>query len=351
MTEAVKPTHVTAAHSITSDAPEFSEIPIIDLAPMFCNDRGSKKEMAEKLREACVEVGFFYIKNHEIPKSHMVGVRNQTENFFQLSEKVKYKYDINKIKRHRGFVPVGALTAGPDEEPDQQEGYEIAIELPDDDPDYLQGSKLFGPNVWPTELPEFQVEVYTYLESVFQLGCKLFSAFALALNLPDDYFANEITKPIAQLRLLYYPPNQKEKLAPQMGIGAHTDYECFTILWQTESGLQVQNRKNEWIEATPIDGTFLVNIGDMMMRWTNNLFRSTPHRVVTRTLKERYSFPFFFAANYETVVSCLETCTNKHYPPIYPPTKFGYWVENMHAYSYVYRHDERGKLPNPELES
>ena len=136
-----------------------------------------------------------------------------------------------------------------------------------------------------------------------------------------------------------------------MGIGAHTDYECFTILWQTEPGLQVQNRKNEWIEATPIDGTFLVNIGDMMMRWTNNLFRSTPHRVVTRTPNERYSFPFFFAANYETVVSCLETCTNMHHPPIYPPTKFGYWVENMHAYSYVYRHDERGRLPNPELES
>ena len=246
-------------------------------------------------------------------------------------------------------MAVGALTAGPDEEPDQQEGYEIAIELPDNDPDYLQGSKLFGPNVWPTELPDFKVEVYTYFESVFQLGCKLFSAFALALNLPANYFADEITKPIAQLRLLYYPPNQKKNLDPQMGIGAHTDYECFTILWQTEPGLQVQNRKNEWIEATPIDGTFLVNIGDMMMRWTNNLFRSTPHRVVTRTPNERYSFPFFFAANYETVVSCLETGTNKHHPSMYPPTKFGYWVENMHAYSYVYRHDERGKLPNLSL--
>ncbi|GIT54749.1 MAG: hypothetical protein Ct9H300mP16_19090 [Pseudomonadota bacterium] len=90
--------------------------------------------------------------------------------------------------------------------------------------------------------------------------------------------------------------------------------------------------------APPVEGTFLVNIGDMMMRWTNNLFRSTPHRVVTRTQKKRYSFPFFFAADYNTVVGCLDTCVSEDNPPGYPPTKFGYWVENMHAYSYVYRH-------------
>ena len=184
MTGTVKPTHVTAARDETSITSEFSEIPIIDIAPLYGNDSQAKQKMAEKLRAACVNVGFFYIKNHGIPDSHMLDVRKQTERFFHLPEQVKYKYDINKIKRHRGFVPVGALTAGPDEEPDQQEGYEIAIELPDDDPDYLQGSKLFGPNVWPTELPDFKVEVYTYFESVFQLGCKLFSAFALALNLP-----------------------------------------------------------------------------------------------------------------------------------------------------------------------
>ena len=172
----------------------------------------------------------------------------------------------------------------------------------------------------------------------------------LALDLPEDYFNSVLRKPIAQLRLLYYPPVEKKRPEPQMGIGAHTDYECFTILWQTEPGLQVQNRNNEWIDAPPVEGTFVVNVGDMMMRWTNNLFRSTPHRVVTRARNKRYSFPFFFAANYDTVVRCLETCISEKTPPTYPPTKFGYWVENMHAYSYVYRHDERGKLPNPELE-
>ncbi|HCF73521.1 MAG TPA: isopenicillin N synthase family oxygenase [Gammaproteobacteria bacterium] len=350
MIEHTRPTSIIDANTAESREINFSEIPLIDLAPLYSDNISAKQQMAAELREACIQVGFFYVKNHGIPDSIMQGVQAQTERFFALPEHVKSNYDIGRIKRHRGFVPVGALTAGPDEDPDQQEGYEIALELPDDDPDYLAGSKLFGPNVWPGELPEFQPRVYAYFESVFQLGRKLFGAFALALDLPEGYFENDLTKPIAQLRLLYYPPVEKGGPEPQMGIGAHTDYECFTILWQTEPGLQVQNRKNEWVEALPVEDAFLVNIGDMMMRWTNDLFRSTPHRVVTRSRKKRYSFPFFFAADYNTVVRCLETCSSETNPPAYPPTKFGYWVENMHAYSYVYRHDERGKLPDPELE-
>ncbi len=349
MEKPTKPTKVVDAHEKNTLDVDFSEIPIIDMAPMFGEDKPAKIKMAKELRDACVNVGFFYLKNHNVPAPLTAGVRKQTEEFFSLPEDTKYKYDIGKIKRHRGFVPVGALTAGPDEDPDQQEGYEVALELPESDPDFRNGSKLFGPNVWPDELPDFQKDVYNYFDAIFDLGCTLFSAFALALELPENYFEKELSKPIAQLRLLYYPPAEKEKSDPTMGIGAHTDYECFTILWQTEPGLQVQNRANQWIEALPIEDCFLVNIGDMMMRWTNNLFRSTPHRVVTRTTNKRYSFPFFFAANYDTVVSCLDNCTSEDNPPAYPPTKFGYWVENMHAYSYVYRHDERGKLPNPEF--
>ena len=334
---------------LESETVEFTEIPIIDLGPMFGDDVSAKEALAKDVCEACVNVGFFYVKNHNVPKHLTQSVHKQTKEFFSLPEETKYKYDIGKIKRHRGFVPVGALTAGPDEDPDQQEGYEIALELPEDDPDFMNGSKLFGPNVWPEELPGFQDEVYAYFDAIFDLGCTLFQAFALSLNLPENYFDKELTKPIAQLRLLYYPPNENDTSDPTMGIGAHTDYECFTILWQTEPGLQVQNRANEWIEALPVDDCFLVNIGDMMMRWTNNMFRSTPHRVITRSSKERYSFPFFFAANYDTVVSCLDSCISEEKPAAYPPTKFGYWVENMHAYSYAYRHDERGKLPKPEL--
>ncbi len=350
MKEPTKPTKIENANDANTQAADFTEIPVLDLSAMFGNSRSAKQAMARELRNACINVGFFYVKNHAIPASVIQDVRNQTEQFFSLPRETKCKYDIGKLKRHRGFVPIGGLTAGPDEDPDQQEGYELGLELPADDPDYLSGSKLFGPNVWPEELPEFQEEVYAYFEAIFNLGRTLFRAFALALDLPENYFDKEITKPIAQLRLLYYPPNANEKSEPTMGIGAHTDYECFTILWQTEPGLQVQNRAKEWIEATPIEDCFLVNIGDMMMRWTNNLFRSTPHRVITQTSKKRYSFPFFFAANYDTVVRSLDSCCSETNPPAYPPTKFGYWVENMHAYSYVYRHDDRGKLPSPELE-
>ncbi len=349
MIDPIAPTNIVDPKTAGHRSADFSEIPVVDLAPIFSGDTKAKQRMAGEIRRACIDVGFFYVKNHGVAKDLIQGVHRQTKQFFTLPSEIKQQYDIGDINRHRGFVPIGALTAGPDADPDQQEGYEVALELAETDPDYLAGSKLFGPNVWPTELPQFQPQVYSYFQSVFSLGCKLFGSFALALNLPEDFFNSELSKPIAQLRLLYYPPTTEMRPEPTMGIGAHTDYECFTILWQTEPGLQVQNRANQWIDAPPMDGCFLINLGDMMMRWTNNLFRSTPHRVVTRTQKNRYSFPFFFAANYDTVVRCLDICVSEENPPAYPPTKFGYWVENMHAYSYVYRHHERGKLPDPEL--
>ena len=110
----------------------------------------------------------------------------------------------------------------------------------------------------------------------------------------------------------------------------------------------MQNPAGQWIEAPPLNGTFVINIGDMLQRWTNDLFVSTPHRVVSNTGRERYSLPFFFGADYDAVVTCLESCCGPDNPPRYPPTRCGYWTETMHTYSYAYRHEDRGKVPNPE---
>ncbi len=351
MSYPTRPTEFANRRVLGSRALDFSEIPMIDLAPMRGADEGAKRRLTEAVRDVCCRVGFFYVKNHGVPDVTVEEALGETERFFALPSAVKLRYDIARIGRHRGFVPVGALTADPDTEPDRQEGYEVALELPEDDPDYLAGSKLYGPNVWPREVPEFAPKVYRYFESVRELGHLLFRAFALALELPEAFFEPEITKPTAQLRLIYYPAGHDDGVKLQnIGIGAHTDYECFTILWQNAPGLQVQNRSNEWVEAPPIPGTFVVNIGDMMQRWTNDMFRSTPHRVINPPGRERYSFPFFFGANHGTIVRPLGSCCGPDNPPRYPPTHFGYWVENMHAYSYVYRHEERGILPNPELE-
>ena len=328
---------------------DFDAIPIIDLGPAVLGDDGETRRIAQIIRDTARDVGFFYVKNHGIDAGVLERALLETRDFFDLPEATKLKYDIGRIKRHRGYVPTGALSADP-ELIDHQQGYEIGPELPPDDPDYLAGNVLLGPNVWPEELPAFRTDVYRYFEEAMGLGRLLFKLFAVGLDLAPDYFDELISKPTAQLRLIHYPAMDPSVPAEEaIGIGPHTDYECFTILWQTEHGLQVQNPLGQWIEAPPIPGTFVINIGDLFQRWTNDLFVSTPHRVVSNTGRRRYSFPLFFGLNHDVVVKCLDTCQGPDNPRRYPPTHCGHWIETMHTYSYRYRWHERGRIPNPEL--
>ena len=155
MSKPTAPTHITDATSDRVYQVDFSQIPIIDLGPMFNDDPDAQQRLAIEVRAACSNVGFFYVRNHGVAAELMRALEQQTQSFFDLPFETKSHYDIGTIGRHRGFVPVGALTAGAEENPDQQEGYEIALELPADDPGYVAGSKLFGPNVWPQELHNF----------------------------------------------------------------------------------------------------------------------------------------------------------------------------------------------------
>ena len=343
------PSHVANREVVGAVHLDFDRIPIVDLGAALNGGPDGFAQTATRIREVCRDVGFFYVKNHGIEESVLNRALDRTEQFFKLPETVKLQYDIGEVRRHRGYVPFGALSADP-EQIDHQQGYEVGPELPADDPDYLAGNCLYGPNVWPREIDDFDTAIYTYFEEAFELGRTLFKLFAAGLELPLDFFEPLLTRPTAQLRLIYYPAMDRA-LPPEKatGIGAHTDYECFTILRQTDPGLQVQNRAGEWIEAPPIPGTFVINIGDMFQRWTNDLFVSTPHRVISNTGKERYSFPLFFGLNHSTVVRCLDGCTSPDNPPRYPPTHFGHWIETMHTYAYKYRWHERGKIPNPEL--
>jgi len=344
----------TTALSKTDDVSarkvDFDSIPVIDLGPFLKGDAGAKEKVAEEIGHACRHVGFFYIKNHGIAEPVIDELMKQTLRFFRQPLEIKKKVDANFIQRHRGYIPMGDLYADVNARPDIQEGYELSLELPADDPDYLAGNIMYGPNVWPDDLPGFQEGVYGYYEAVLALGYKLFRAIEMTLGLPENWFDPMIDKPMGQLRLIYYPPQDGRIDPKRIGIGAHTDYECFTLLLQDDKGgLQVGNREGEWIEATPIPGTIVVNIGDMLMRWTNDEFVSTPHRVINRSGKERISFPLFFGANYDTVVRCLPQFQGPDNPPKYPPTRCGWWTENMITDVYEYRVAHRGKVPNPEL--
>lgn len=328
----------------------FDRIPIVDIGAMFGADRAAMRRTTDGLREVCQSIGFFYVVNHQVPRALTSRAVEQTTRFFDLPMETKMPYDLARLGRHRGYVPPGGVNAGPDATTaDLQEGYEIGLEVPEDDPLCRAGNKLYAPNVWPKEIPGFGTDLYAYFQAITDLGHVLFRAFAMALDLPDDFFEDKIDKPMAQLRLIHYPPQDRPEDPSRIGIGAHTDYECFTILWQSAPGLQVRNTAGHWIEAPPIPDSFVINLGDMLQRWTNDLFVSTPHRVINTTGKDRYSLPFFFGANYDAVVEPLPNFVGPDNPPRYPPTKCGYWTEMMHTLAYDYRRHERGKLPNPEL--
>ena len=196
---------------------------------------------------------------------------------------------------------------------------------------------MYGPNVWPAEPADFHVVVYRYYEAILGLGRDLFRGFALAPDLPEHYFDTMIDKPMAQLRVLHYPP-QPEPIDPRhIGVGAHTDYECFTILASSAPGLQVRNSDDQWIEAPPVPGTFVINIGDIMARWTNDVFLSTVHRVINTSGGKRFSMPFFFGANHSAEVRCLDSCHSDDRPARYPPITAGEWTVSNITAAYGYR--------------
>lgn len=184
---------------------------------------------------------------------------------------------------------------------------------------------MSGPNVWPS-IPGFRDAVASYYGDVLGLARTMIQLFAEVLHLPPNFFDPVVSTPGAMGRLIHYPP-QPASEPDALGIGAHTDIECFTILCQgTVPALQILNVEGEWIQAPPIPGTFVVNIGDMLARWTNDRFVSTVHRVWNTTGLERYSIPFFFGVNYDATIKTLETCLAEGETSKYEPVLAGDYV-------------------------
>lgn len=175
-----------------------------------------------------------------------------------------------------------------------------------------------------------------YYIKMLSLSNKLLESFALYLHLPENYFKEMFEKPMATMRFIHYPPhpNENEIDEDQLGCGAHTDYECFTLLSQSNhSGLEILNKNGEWIKAKPISNTFVVNIGDLMQRWTNDFFKSTIHRVINTSRNHRYSIPFFYGPNYFTLVQSLIN----HQTPKYKPIYAGEYINSRFDDTYNYR--------------
>ncbi len=285
-----------------SGATSFTSIPVIDVAGLRSADRLDRERVAQQIGAAAREVGFFYITGSGVGEALFERLLAAAKAFFALPVDEKMRSYIGLSRCHRGYVPVGGEEGVETGTADFKEAFDTALDLPADDPDYLAGNPMLGPNTWP-DLPGFAEAVTDYYTAVLAEGRRLLWAFAVALDEDPDTFSRYATKTPSQLRLVHYPYNPDVTDRP--GIGAHTDYECFTLLKPTAPpGLEVLNGDGKWIDVPPIEGSFVVNIGDMLELWTNGEFVATSHRV-RKVAEERYSFPLFFNVDYATEVKPL----------------------------------------------
>jgi isopenicillin N synthase-like dioxygenase len=277
----------------------FQSLPLVDVSALVRGESSGVEQTVEALRRAASEVGFLYVTGHGVPPERIEALESVASQFFALPEATKLEYHIGRSPNHRGYVPPGEEVFY-SQSKDSKEAFDLSRDLPA--ADYGAASRLLGPNVWPREVPAFRAAVSAYYDQVFELGRVLLRGFAQALELPASYFDGFLQRPPSQLRLIHYGPSEPGSDA--MGIGAHTDYECLTILHATAPGLQVMNGAGQWVAAPPVPGAFVVNIGDLLEVWSNGVFVSTSHRVLPVSAA-RYSFPLFFTVDYTTRVEPL----------------------------------------------
>ena len=294
-------------------------LPIVDLSSWRERDPTSLAGIAAEAGAACRDVGFFYVVNHDVDADLIAAAFAQSRRFFALPLAERQALAIETIGGNRGYSGMLHEALDPGRGPDMKEAFNVGLEIAPDDPDLLSGQPFRSLNAWPS-LPSFRETLLAYYDACAALGARLHRAFACDLGLEPDFFDGKFDRPMATLRLLHYPPPPAGS-APRTGAGAHTDYGNLTLLATDDvGGLEVRARNGEWIEAPVVPGAFIVNIGDCLMRWTNDIYVSTPHRVVNRSARERYSIAFFYDPNPDAIVETIPSCARQgervRYPPI-----------------------------------
>lgn len=304
-------------------------IPVIDLAPAFEGSTAEKREVAREIDRTCTEIGFFTIRGHGVPIEIIRTLRDKGDAFFGLPLAEKMKAAPVDPATPRGYRGLGfeALSRGnaiatPH---DLKEYYHIGRERWPDEPYFTagEGPRYFIPNVWPASPEGFGAAAEHYYSAMEKLSERLMELTALALGLPETFFADKIDKHITAIRINYYPVQNEPPKPGQLRAGDHTDYGLLTVLnaENVAGGLQVKTRSGAWIDVQTEPDTFVVNIGDLLMRWTNDRWVSNVHRVANPSGSEahrtkRLSIAFFHHPNYDALIECIAPPGKAKYPPV-----------------------------------
>lgn len=310
-------------------------VPVIDIEPFRIGGPEERRAVAQDFDKACREIGFIVVSGHGVPEELTQRTFEVMAAFFAQPEADKRKAMAANGNLARGFVPNEgqALAYSLDEEtpPDLFERYSIGrVDVPDDDYHRSRRDSFFQENIWPADILGFEETLSAYYRAQERLAATLMEIFARALDLPDDFFAPSIDKHVTSLAINHYPPQPSEPLPGQLRAGAHSDYGSLTILRPQDApgGLQVRDSAGAWRDVTPVPGTFIINLGDLMAQWTNDRWVSTMHRVVNpprdvASDARRISLVFFHQPNDDARIECLPSCCSPDNPPKYAPTTSG----------------------------
>ncbi|RZJ02767.1 MAG: isopenicillin N synthase family oxygenase [Rubrivivax sp.] len=314
-------------------------LPVIDLAASFDGGAG-ERETARQIDAVCRESGFFYVTGHGVPQALVDGMFAASRTFFAQPDAVKARTPSSGSPMRRGWDAIGHQALDNGKPADLLEGFNIGLEFDAADPLGTSAPRR-GPNQWPDEAvaPGLQATATAYMAALEGTSRHIMRLIALGLELPAGYFEPFMRWPVPSMRLLHYPPQPATAAPDQIGAGAHTDWGALTLLAQDNNGgLQVLDGHGAWHDVPPVPQSFVVNLGDLMSRWTNDAYRSTMHRVINRVSgRDRYSIPYFFDIDFHARVSALPGCFDDAHPARYPTITAGeHHQEKMRAARVTY---------------
>jgi isopenicillin N synthase-like dioxygenase len=331
------------------------DLPVVDISSFTHGTLRDKLALARKVDEVCRDTGFLAVVGHDIPSEIIAAAWNTAKGFFDLPLDQKLEVEMPYANYPYGYAPLQseilARSLGNETPPDLKESFSIGpLDRPSDlaaDPwDDSEAAFRFAPNLWPKQPLQLKSAWSAYYRAMSTLAADIMRVFALALALPEGYFDKQIDQHTSAMRALNYPEISRPPSPGQLRAGAHSDYGSLTILLteQAPGGLEIYTRDGEWQEVPVSDNTFIVNIGDLMARWTNDRWVSTLHRVVFPPLNtsrsvRRQSIAFFHQPNWDAEISCLPTCVVGEKPK-YAPVRSGTYLMEK------FRRTVKGQLQN-----